>query len=479
MTARISGGRRTLTRLAWTLAATLAAAVLAVPGTAAADVPLAGTAYTLTTQASGMCVDVPSASTSSGTLLQQWGCTANSPWQQFRLVAAGSGYNIVNVNSGLCVDVPGASSASGTQLQQWGCGAAQANQVWTLTAGGNGTYEVVSASSGLCMSDAGGSTAAGAAIDQETCAGSAGQMWTFTTVPSTTSITVAADGTGQYSTVQAAIDAVPANNTGRVAITIEPGTYREVVTVPANKPYITLHGAGSAPGDVLIVDNHSAYQYGTSGSATMFVSGHDFLASNLTISNDLDESTVPSGGQALALNLSADRAVFDNVRLLGDQDTFFLANSARTYLVNSYVEGTVDFIFGGGTAVFDTCSIYEKRTTGGPITAASTPAGNTYGILFYRSTITGAGTNVTSLGRPWSSSAQVLYRESALSDTIAVAQPWSDMSGNTWQNARFAEYRNTGAGATVNGNRPQLTDAQAAAYTPQMYLAGSDGWNPM
>jgi pectin methylesterase-like acyl-CoA thioesterase len=76
-------------------------------------------------------------------------------------------------------------------------------------------------------------------------------------------------------------------------------------------------------------------------------------------------------------------------------------------------------------------------------------------------------------------SAQVLFRESSLSATIATAQPWIDMSSNSWKNARFYEYKNTGSGATTNSNRKQLTDAQARSYTPQKYLAGSDGWNPI
>ena len=474
--------RNTSSRLRGRGAALLTAAVLAAVAPAipdgparAATTPAAGGTYTVTVATNGMCVDVPGASTSSGTLLQQWGCTAGATWQQFRLAPAGSGYNLVNVHSGLCIDVPGASTASGLQLQQWGCGNAQDNQVWTLTASGTGTYQIVSRATGLCMGD-NGSTASGAAIVQQTCAANASQRWAFNPVSGTE--TVAADGSGDYTTVQAAIDAVPANNASRVVIDIKPGTYREIVTVPANKPYITLQGTGASPGDVVIVDNHYAGAYGTGGSATAFIDGHDFVASDLTISNDFDESTVTSGGQALAVNLSADRAIFSNVRLLGDQDTFYLANSARTYLVDSYVEGTVDFIFGGGIAVFDTCSIYEKRTTGGPITAASTPSTSTYGILFYRSTVTGAASNVTSLGRPWRPDAQVLYRESTLSATIATAQPWTDMSTNTWQAARFFEYRDTGAGAGVNANRPQLTDAQAADYTPQKYLAGTDGWNP-
>jgi pectinesterase len=466
------GGRRVRALAAFVLAATAVMAAASLPAQAAST-PAAGGTYTLAASVSGMCIDVPGASTSSGTLLQQWGCTAGATWQQFRLVAAGSGYNIVNVKSGLCIDVPGASTAGGMRLQQWGCGNAQNNQVWTLTASGSGSYEMVSTASGLCITVQGASTASGAAIIQQACTASTSQLWTLAAVAAGTGATVAADGTGQYTTVQAAIDAVPANNASRVVITIKPGTYREIVTIPSNKPYITLEGLGSSASSTVIVDNHSsAGGYGTAGSATVFVNGHDFIADNLTLSNDYGP-----GSQAVAANLNADRSIFDNVRFLGNQDTLLLDNY-RSYITNSYVEGTVDFIFGFGTAVFSTCSIYESRTTGGPITAAATSASSTYGILFYKSAITGAAPNVTTLGRPWGADAQVLYRQSSLSNTIATAQPWINFSANSWQNARYDEYQNTGAGATTNSNRPQLTDAQAANYTPQKYLAGSDGWNP-
>ena len=458
------------------------AAVVTASGAAlAAAVPAAGETYQLSVVKSGQCLDVVAGSTAQGALLQQWGCTSGSRWQQFTAVSAGSGqFTLVNVNSGKCVDVPGATTTSGVQLIQWTC-SGHANQRWTFAASGTGTYQVKSVSSGLCVSDQGASTASGAAVIQETCTGNSNKRWAFTPVGagSTGPTTVAADGTGSYRTVQAAIDAVPVNNAGRVVITIKPGTYREIVTVPADKPYITLKGTGGSPADTVIVDNKSAGTSGTSGSATAFLNGHDFTATNLTFANDFDESSTTSGGQALAVNVTADRATFSQVRFLGDQDTVYLSDSARAYVTNSYVEGTVDFIFGGGTAVFNASQIHEKRTTGGPITAASTPASKTYGLLFYQCTITGTATNVTQLGRPWRADAQVLYRESSLSSTIKTAQPWTDMSTNSWQNARFLEYRNTGSGATSNGNRPQLSEAQAGSYTPQKYLAGSDGWNPL
>ncbi|WP_239135563.1 pectinesterase family protein, partial [Actinoplanes derwentensis] len=288
------------------------------------------------------------------------------------------------------------------------------------------------------------------------------------------SYTVAADGTGTYKTVQAAIDAVGTGNTSRKTITIKPGTYREIVTVPNTKPFVTLQGGGDSSDDVVIVNNRSnAGGYGTSGSATLFANGKEFTATNLTIANDYGE-----GSQAVAANLNADKLVFDNVRFLGAQDTL-LVNSGRSYVKGGYVEGTVDFIFGGGTAVFNGTKIYQKRSTGGPITAARTDAGNAFGFLIYKSTITGATNNTTQLGRPWGADAQVLYRESSLSATVKTAQPWTDMSGNVWQNARFLEYKNTGSGATTNSNRPQLSDSQAAGYTPQKYLAGTDNWNPV
>ncbi|WP_203794653.1 RICIN domain-containing protein, partial [Actinoplanes derwentensis] len=115
----------------------------------AAAAPSAGVTYQLKVTKSGMCLDVPAASTANGALLQQWGCTTGSTWQQFTLVASGSAYLIKNVNSGKCVDVPDWSTTSGTQLQQYTCVSSQANQQWTLVASGTNTYQLVNNNSGL------------------------------------------------------------------------------------------------------------------------------------------------------------------------------------------------------------------------------------------------------------------------------------------------------------------------------------------
>ncbi|GAA1000063.1 hypothetical protein GCM10009555_102260 [Acrocarpospora macrocephala] len=449
--------------------------------------PVAGGVYTLASGSSGKCADVAGASTANGALLVQVACNAAATDQQWRAQAQGSGqFNLVNGNGGRCADVPSSSTVSGTQLQQWGCGdGTKPNQLWTFTpsSAASGKYLIRSVATGLCISNKDSSTAGNNPIVQETCSDIARMQWAFnqvsgpTATPTTGTPTVASDGTGRYRTVQAAIDAVPSGNASRIVITIKPGTYREIVTV--NKPYVTLQGLGSSPSQTVIVNNRSAYSHGTSGSYTAIVSGRDVTATNLTISNDFDENSVSSGQQAVALRLDGDRTTLTNLRVLGDQDTLLVNDSARAYVRGSYVEGTVDFIFGGGTIVFHDCDIFEKRSTGGPITAASTAAAKTYGFLFYRSRVTGAANNVTTLGRPWRPDAQVLYRESTLNATINTSQPWTDMSSNSWRNARFLEYRNTGSGAGVNANRPQLSDSQAANYTPQKYLVGGDGWNPV
>jgi pectin methylesterase-like acyl-CoA thioesterase len=377
------------------------------------------------------------------------------------------------VSSAVIVQASGGGSISAWRLLNADTGA-----VLTSGSGSPSTISFSSTSLKKLTLDITGASSAPRIAEFETYAGGSSTPTSSPTASPTsnpgTTLTVAADGSGQYATVQAAVNAVAANNASRVIINIKAGTYREIVSIPSNKPYITLNGTGSGPSNVVIVNNRSnAGGYGTFGSATVTVAAKEFIASNLTFANDYG-----TGSQAVAINMNGDKGIYRNVRFLGNQDTL-LANTQRQYIVNSYVEGTVDFIFGDAVAVFNATSIYEKRSTGGPLTAARTPAGNTYGFLIYKCTITGATNNTTQLGRPWGPTAQVLFRESSLSATIATQQPWIDMSGNVWQNARFSEYKNTGSGASTNSNRPQMSDSTAANYTPQKYLAGSDGWNPI
>lgn len=317
-------------------------------------------------------------------------------------------------------------------------------------------------------------------------------------------LVVARDGSGDHSTVQAAVDAVPVNNTSRVIIRIKPGTYRELVVVPATKPYVSFVGATGRATDVVITYGNASGTpkpdgtgtYGTTGSSSVFIEGNDFVAKHLTFANDFDEAAHEySAEQAVAVTTRGDRLVFDNVRFLGNQDTLQpsspnAATVSRAYFRNCYIEGDVDFIFGRGTAVFDRCEIRSlnrgSATNNGYVTAASTTITNQYGFLFTRCRLTAAaGTAAQSvhLGRPWHPSgavdaiAQVLYRDTVMGAHIKDA-PWTDMSGFSWREARFSEYRNSGPGATVTADRPQLTDEAAPDYTARRYLAGADGWNP-
>jgi pectin methylesterase-like acyl-CoA thioesterase len=314
---------------------------------------------------------------------------------------------------------------------------------------------------------------------------------------------VAADGSGTHTSVQAAVNAAPAGNASRFTIAIKPGDYYEPVVIPADRPHLTFLGLGGTPAAVRIHYDRAngtarpeGGTYGTSGSASVTIDGNDFIAKNLTFANTFDEAGHPeiANRQAVAVLTRADRLIFDNVRFLGNQDTLY-HNSAsaavvgRAYFRGCYVEGDVDFIFGRGTGVFDRCEIRSldrgSTSNNGYVTAASTMISNPYGYLFTQCDLTSdAPARSVHLGRPWHPSgdvnaiAQVVFRDSNLGAHILDA-PWTDMSGFSWRDARFFEHQNTGPGATINVDRPQLTAAQAAALTPQAYLAGTDGWNPI
>ncbi|MCX5396297.1 pectinesterase family protein [Streptomyces sp. NBC_00102] len=304
-----------------------------------------------------------------------------------------------------------------------------------------------------------------------------------------------------YPTVQAAVDAVPQGNDGRITVRLAPGTYREHVRIGKNQPYVSLVGTGERRSDTLIVFDTPQGELkpdgttqGSTGSATVLVEGHDFTAENLTFSNDFDEAAVEiSGEQALAVKTTGDRLTFRNTAFLGNQDTLMtdtpaLTQKARVYITGSYVEGDVDFLYGRATTVVEKSVIKAlsrgSDTNNGYITAASTWKENPYGILITRSRIiSDAPADTFHLGRPWHPSGnpdaigQVLIRETSLPAAVK-ASPWSDMSGFPWREARFSEYRTYGPGAAATPDRPQMSPADAALHEVGNYLAGEDGWAP-
>ncbi|MFC7303700.1 pectinesterase family protein [Streptomyces monticola] len=322
---------------------------------------------------------------------------------------------------------------------------------------------------------------------------------TGTKAQAATTLTVAKDGNGQFRTVQAAVDAIPAGNTERVVVAVAPGTYREAVKIPADKPHVTLQGTGGQAKDAVIVEGRSAGtakpgggSYGTSGSATVAVEADDFQARNLTFTNDFDEAAHQGqeGHQAVALRTAADKVFLDHVVVNGDQDTLLLDSAAkdkrgRVYVRDSFVVGNTDFVFGRATAAFDRSVLtLKKRWDGssqGYVTAPSTAAGQK-GFLIANSTVNGeVSTRSFHLGRPWhaggdaSLDPQTVVRNTVLPAAIKTA-PWTDMGGFSWKDDRFAEYANTGPGAgPASEDRPHLTAQQAADHEVADWLGD---WTP-
>lgn len=299
---------------------------------------------------------------------------------------------------------------------------------------------------------------------------------------------VAADGSGTHRTVQAAVDAAPPASTKPFVIYIKPGTYREHVMVPENKPHLTLRGeAGQAAATVITLDTNvgtvgaDGKKLSTPDSATVLVRANDFVAENVTFENS---TTREQKIQALAFYITGDRAVLRNCHFLGWQDTLRAdaprGGSARQYFVGCTIEGHVDFIYAAGTAVFDRCHIHCRGD--GYITAASTAEQVRYGYVFLDCRVTAASdVKQVYLGRPWRPFAATAFLRTDLPAQISPAgwHNWGNPKNET--TARYAEYRSTGPGARpaerVQWAR-QLSDADAEAFTVEKILAGSDGWKP-
>ncbi|MDQ0925847.1 pectinesterase [Pseudarthrobacter sp. W1I19] len=311
-------------------------------------------------------------------------------------------------------------------------------------------------------------------------------------------------GQGQaFRTVQAAVDSVAPGSTRRTLIRIQPGIYREAIRVPADKPRISFIGLGEKAEDVVLVFNNASGTpkpdgsgpFGTGGSASMRIDGPDFAAANLTFSNDFDEAANQhiANRQAVALFLTGDRAVLDNVRCVGNQDTLLVdsparGQQARFFFNDCYVEGDVDFIFGRGTAVFSGCGIRSldrgSESNNGYVSAGSQNANIKHGYLFTGCRfVSDAAAGSVHLGRPWhpggdvDAIAQVLIRDSWLGAHVS-GTPWTDMSGFSWRGARFHEFNNYGPGSRTTADRPQLEPELAEDFTLETYLRGTDGWAP-
>ena len=306
---------------------------------------------------------------------------------------------------------------------------------------------------------------------------------------------VVGTGSGDYTTLQAAVNALP--STGG-EIEIEAGTYKGQTTI--TKPNIWLIGEGSSASATVLADNLSAAGTGSDqASSTLIVTttATGFYAQNLSI-----ENTYGTGSQAVALFLEADESVLRSVNITGNQDTLYLGSlgctsstctPARQYFYDSYVQGNVDFIFGDGAAVFDSCTlqINENGSLSGEATLTAQNRHFTNylsGFVFWNSTIRSQSSSQTNdyLGRPWSSLAYVVSINSDLTAPINNAGwiEWEPGTTNYLSTAYYGEYDSTGAGAVGYADKEReshaiyLTSTQAATYTPDTFLAGSNKWDP-
>ncbi len=291
-------------------------------------------------------------------------------------------------------------------------------------------------------------------------------------------ITVSGEGKADYASLQAAIDSIPASCEETVTIRIRPGIYEEKITIPASAPPILLLGEDNERTIISWSDN--AHTLGADGeplgtfrSGTFNVLAPQFTAENLTIRN----ASGPGTGQAVAAFVDADRAVFRRVRLLGDQDTLY-TGQGKQYYAECYIEGDVDYIFGAATAVFDRCTLHNKRSRG-YITAASTPEGAAYGYVFLDCAITGGeGVKDVYLGRPWRPFAHVAFIRTAI-DASITPEGWHNWGQpDREQTSRYEEFGGTGAGAAaeqrVQWSR-QLASEEAGKYR---IITIFDGWHP-
>ena len=313
-------------------------------------------------------------------------------------------------------------------------------------------------------------------------------------------VTVAADGSGQFATVQAAVDAAP--EVGEV-IRIKPGVYKEKLAIAKNG--IELRGLGKAPGEVVLTWDDSAKSAGGTGkSGSVTVTGDGFYAENLTIQNDWEKKNarMGEGAQAVALNISGDKEVLRHVRLLGYQDTLYAGSrlchgaeaaaqgacqAARMLFEDCYIEGHVDFIFGDAKAVFKNCEIHGMTHSMVALTAQSKlwPAEDS-GYLFLDCSVTmDVAVDKLWFGRPWRAYSTVYFVNTDVKGAVVQPEGWLE-----WRNpdgsgrlatSTYGEFGTHDGNGLVKVDRRiapsrQLTKAEVGKLTVGNWLAGADGW---
>ena len=279
-------------------------------------------------------------------------------------------------------------------------------------------------------------------------------------------ITVAQDGSGDYTSIQEAINHSPAFPYRRVIITVKDGIYYEKVKIHEWNTNISLIGESKEQTIITYDDYFNKINLGKNSTFytyTMLVEGEGFVAQNLTIQNSSGEV-----GQAVALTLNANKVLISNCNILGNQDTLYATGDGnRQYVKDCYIEGTTDFIFGKATVLFENCTLHSLKDS--YITAASTPEDVAYGFVFKNCKLT-AAPEVTAvyLGRPWRIHAKTVFLNCEMGKHIKP-EGWHNWSKpEAEKTAFYAEYKSTGVGFQPNKRvswSHQLRKSEAKKYT--------------
>ena len=287
-------------------------------------------------------------------------------------------------------------------------------------------------------------------------------------------IIVARDGTGEFRTVDEAIEVCRAFMDYHKVIFVKRGTYKEKLILPSWLENIEICGEDRDQ-TIITWDDHANIRIperpngmGTFRTYTLKIEGNGITLKNITIENNAARL-----GQAVALHTEGDRLKFINCRFLGHQDTIYTGGTnTRLFFKDCYIEGTTDFIFGPSTAWFEHCSIHCKANS--YITAASTPKEVAYGYVFNECNITAAPeVEKLYLGRPWRDYGYTLFMHCTLPRPIRP-EGWHHWQKEREQTARYMEFENKGEGADtskrVSWSR-QLTKKEAAQVTIQNVFA--------
>lgn len=303
-------------------------------------------------------------------------------------------------------------------------------------------------------------------------------------------ITVDQNGSGNYKTIQEAVNSVRDLGEKEVKIYVKKGTYKEKLIIPSWKIRITIIGE-SRDETIITFNDYSGKanagkdafgneKFSTYTSFSVLVQGNDCQLENLTIINAAGRV-----GQAVALHVEGDRFIARNCKILGNQDTLYAATeNSRQYYLNCYIEGTTDFIFGQATAVFQECEI--KSLSDSYVTAAATSKNQKFGFVFFNCKLV-ADTSVSKvfLGRPWRPFAKTVFVNCDLGKHIIDVgwNPWKGdkMFPDKEKTTYYAEYKSTGEGASPKTRldwSKQLSDREVKEYTIKNIFNGSDHWNP-